>query len=347
MGKYYPYWYALETGKGDLPPRPRKPVPIQVVGVWDTVGAIRTSLLQPYPGEVNRLSLPDGALPRNVKVALHAVAFHENRNWFQTTLWEEGDEFGDAGNEGPAEGQILKQVWFGGEHSDVGGGWDSHELADISLFWMASECEPYASFDTEMLLQSIKHPRPTPDNPKPKPKPAWGASIPHNSYMHTPQALALLGHILPSTRLQGGHFQRNSLFHSSILHSPRPRTCEILAYEMGHHHIAAPGEHLAREDTALSPTARSALAGGEAAEEDTNILSAMGKYMITLEDLQKHFGAGWRPRVVQLNPLELRARQLWMEMSQKTDHKATYESYGQLEHVLHDSPVDAAKISIF
>lgn len=51
-----------------------------------------------------------------------------------------------------------------------------------------SECEPYIGFDTEMLLQNIKHPRPTPDNPKPKPKPAWGASIPHNSYFEIVQS---------------------------------------------------------------------------------------------------------------------------------------------------------------
>ena len=29
------------------------------------------------------------------------------------------------------------QVWFAGAHSDVGGGYERHETADISLFWMA------------------------------------------------------------------------------------------------------------------------------------------------------------------------------------------------------------------
>lgn len=61
---------------------------------------------------MHRLGIHDALLPRNVRLALHAVALHENRNWFQVTLWEDpaADEFGDAGMEALAAGQELKQV---------------------------------------------------------------------------------------------------------------------------------------------------------------------------------------------------------------------------------------------
>jgi hypothetical protein len=36
---------------------------------------------------------------------------------------------------------MLKQVWFVGDHSDIGGSHTDHELADITLAWMISECK--------------------------------------------------------------------------------------------------------------------------------------------------------------------------------------------------------------
>ncbi|KZV81976.1 hypothetical protein EXIGLDRAFT_730338 [Exidia glandulosa HHB12029] len=344
MGMFYPYWYALETGKGVLPQRPKTPVPIQIVGVWDTVGAIRTSLLQPFPGEVHRLGIHDALLPRNVKLALHAVALHENRNWFQCTLWEDPseDEFGDAGLEELAVGQELKQVWFGGEHSDVGGGWDQHELADISLFWMAGECQKYIAFDEEMLLQTIRHPSPQAGEPR---KPSWGTSVPHNSYMHTPPALALLGHITAKTRLADGTIQRNSLFHPSLQYSSRPSHAEKIRHDEEQREKLEGPHHLPRVDTAFDPRARAELKGGEALLHAAgDVLKAMGKYMITFDDLEAKYGKHWKPRYVQLNPLEIKARERWERGSDIPEHKATYESAEQVEKLLHDTPQHAAQV---
>ena len=45
----------------------------------------------------------------------------------------------DAETGGKGEGQELKQVWFAGVHSDVGGGYPEHGSSDIPLAWMASE----------------------------------------------------------------------------------------------------------------------------------------------------------------------------------------------------------------
>ena len=57
----------------------------------------------------------------------------------------------DADRRGKGEGQELKQVWFAGVHSDVGGGYAEHGMSDIPLAWMASEVAPYLGLDFEYL----------------------------------------------------------------------------------------------------------------------------------------------------------------------------------------------------
>jgi T6SS, Phospholipase effector Tle1-like, catalytic domain len=52
---------------------------------------------------------------------------NEQRRPFEPTLWEQHDQ---------AQEQTLKQVWFVGVHSDVGGGYSQPELAEIPLLWM-------------------------------------------------------------------------------------------------------------------------------------------------------------------------------------------------------------------
>lgn len=118
MGYFFTYWKQLNNPKLGTPPQPTKPVPIKCVGTWDTVGAVM--------GQTNALTFKDTQLPSNVEIALHAVSFHENRSLFKCTLYT-----------GAANNQTLKQFWFPGAHSDVGGGYSETELADLSLAWMS------------------------------------------------------------------------------------------------------------------------------------------------------------------------------------------------------------------
>ncbi|KAG8729742.1 hypothetical protein FRC11_008110 [Ceratobasidium sp. 423] len=62
--------------------------------------------------EADILRMPDEELPSNVNHAFHVVAFHENRKLFRVTLFRPDSEQEDK----------LKEVWFPGNHSDVGGG---------------------------------------------------------------------------------------------------------------------------------------------------------------------------------------------------------------------------------
>ncbi|KAJ7918897.1 hypothetical protein B0H13DRAFT_1537675, partial [Mycena leptocephala] len=66
----------------------------------------------------------DTRLPDNVERAYHAVSLQENRTKFLPTLWAK------------SPGRDLEQVWFLGDHSDVGGGLKNVDLSDISLIWM-------------------------------------------------------------------------------------------------------------------------------------------------------------------------------------------------------------------
>lgn len=37
----------------------------------------------------------------------------------------------------------MKQVWFCGMHTDVGGGYKEHDLSDIALAWMVLEAKDW------------------------------------------------------------------------------------------------------------------------------------------------------------------------------------------------------------
>lgn len=98
--------------------------------------------------------------PEHVGIALHALALNETREDFLPTKWTQTEA-------GRKTGQLLKQVWFAGSHSDVGGGWSSHDSSDLSLAWMISSVSGILSFD-EIFVQNI-----------PKPSSIWGHQVPN------------------------------------------------------------------------------------------------------------------------------------------------------------------------
>ena len=132
---------------------------VRFLGVWDTVGAlgIPTRVL----AFVNEEDLfYDSALGRKVEVARHAVAIDERRADFEPTLWS------------PREAADVKQVWFAGVHSDVGGGYvprSGRLLSDVPLAWMASEAAEHGLVLESHLLDSTKD--------------SWKATE-HDSYKH-------------------------------------------------------------------------------------------------------------------------------------------------------------------
>ncbi len=123
------------------------PADVAFLGVFDTVGALGV------PG-LNRLApqFHDVQLGDTVRRARHALALDETRLKFEPTLWEAPDEPGGA----PTEDERVKQVWFEGAHSDVGGGYRETGLSDTALLWMAREAHDAGLvFDVPLLSRYV------------------------------------------------------------------------------------------------------------------------------------------------------------------------------------------------
>lgn len=121
---------------------------IRFLGVWDTVGALGI----PFSGSrlvdlVNRRwQFHDTTLSSKVDIACHALAIDEKRGPFEPTIWRASDAAG---------GQRREQVWFTGDHSDVGGGHSDAALADIALLWMVEQARSAGlAFDADAFART-------------------------------------------------------------------------------------------------------------------------------------------------------------------------------------------------
>lgn len=110
-------------------------VPIEMVGVWDTVGALGL----PYP-ILSRLApmateFHDHNLGHNIRHAFHALALDETRTAYAPILWDPQ----------PGWYGTQEQVWFAGVHGDVGGHiWPlstDRGLSNIPFLWMLEKAE--------------------------------------------------------------------------------------------------------------------------------------------------------------------------------------------------------------
>ena len=104
---------------------------IAMVGVWETIGALGlVSVLGGVDPADERLDIN---LHPNILHAYQALAIDEKRPQFQPLLWNVAEP-----------GQTLRQVWFSGYHSDVGGAvkevpLGTKSISDIPLAWMMNK----------------------------------------------------------------------------------------------------------------------------------------------------------------------------------------------------------------
>lgn len=96
------------------------------IGVWDTVAAIGWAHLFPWPYDLH--------VPTQARFVRHALAIDEYRKDFNRVKW------GGANLRQPEPGEPypFEQIWFAGNHADVGGSHPENEsrLSDITLRWM-------------------------------------------------------------------------------------------------------------------------------------------------------------------------------------------------------------------
>lgn len=105
-----------------------RPVKVQFLGVWETVGSLGIPLALFDGLNQARYAFHDTRLSNIVSQARHALAIDERRELFTPTLWHTG-----------AHRSYTEQCWFSGAHADVGGGKHEGGLAAISLDWLAGE----------------------------------------------------------------------------------------------------------------------------------------------------------------------------------------------------------------
>lgn len=98
--------------------------PVHFLGLWDTVNSVGW-LFDPF-------TLPFTMNNPSVSTVRHAISIDEHRAFFRQNLWGHG---------GP--GQDVRQVWFAGVHSDVGGSYPEREsgLSQIALEWIVEQAE--------------------------------------------------------------------------------------------------------------------------------------------------------------------------------------------------------------
>lgn len=105
---------------------------ITYLGIWDTVGAMGPPIS--FFGLIEEKHLfYDRKIGGNILCARHALSLDEKRKDFEPTFMEAD------------QGRDIKQVWFAGVHSDIGGGYkpdrEQRLLSNIPMMWMLQESE--------------------------------------------------------------------------------------------------------------------------------------------------------------------------------------------------------------
>jgi len=119
VGSASPQFQVMQKFKSTF----SRSVDIHFLGLWDSVST--------FGWIYNPIFLPYTTNNRSVKTVRHALAIDERRAFFQPMPW--GLTHADEQN--------IKEVWFAGVHSDVGGGYAEEDsgLSKITLRWMLDE----------------------------------------------------------------------------------------------------------------------------------------------------------------------------------------------------------------
>lgn len=96
----------------------------------------------------------DKFLDPDVRYARHAISIDEARASFPRVGWGSSKDYAANAKLNPA---WMKQVWFAGNHSDIGGSYPENEsrLSDIALKWMVDEmreCLPDLQIRKDLLV---------------------------------------------------------------------------------------------------------------------------------------------------------------------------------------------------
>jgi uncharacterized protein (DUF2235 family) len=156
------------------------PVPVKMVGVWDTVGSLGVSTLTDHDWSkiLGYSRLPDlSKIPGISKLRLlsrssfaflhtglrlpiqngyHALAIDEHREAFKPTLWTKKFRDGVTPPEMAPARKVanVEQRWFVGAHANVGGGYRDDLLSQLPLHWILEKAANHGlAFRSDVVLE--------------------------------------------------------------------------------------------------------------------------------------------------------------------------------------------------
>jgi len=117
----------------------RKDVRIRFAGLFDTVEAYGVpieELRRAIDVTLWPISFSNHRLSSRVDTARHALALDDERTSFHPLRFDLSAEEQDQSR---ADYNRIKEVWFAGVHSDIGGGYPDNALANVPLVWIGDE----------------------------------------------------------------------------------------------------------------------------------------------------------------------------------------------------------------
>jgi uncharacterized protein (DUF2235 family) len=113
----------------------RADVEIEFLGLFDTVEAFGVpveELRTAIDWAIWPISFRNKKLSKKVKLARHALSLDDERVTFHPLRIDQS---------APTNPEQIREVWFSGVHSDVGGGYPDGTLSYVPLVWMAEQLE--------------------------------------------------------------------------------------------------------------------------------------------------------------------------------------------------------------
>ena len=119
--------FTAQFGNPDFP-NPFAAKQVRFLGVWDTVKSVGWFN---WRAQFQQARWPFTRKVPNVEIGRHALSIDERRRPYLEYRFDRDEA---------RSGERLRELWFAGVHSDVGGQFlDDHRLSDIALKWMVDE----------------------------------------------------------------------------------------------------------------------------------------------------------------------------------------------------------------
>ncbi|GLS35429.1 hypothetical protein GCM10010869_10170 [Mesorhizobium tianshanense] len=135
-----------------------RPVAIEMVGVWDTVGALGIPAFSFAGVSSSTLKFHHTGLRKPIRHGFHALAIDEHRGKFAPTPWTVRTKVGEATPAPMRPIESVEQRWFVGAHANVGGGCFNDTLAQLPLRWMMQKASNLGlAFRNELELDGDEH----------------------------------------------------------------------------------------------------------------------------------------------------------------------------------------------